>query len=66
MKNEVEVVRVEIPSVVLATVRLAVVGGFGAGKSEPPSEDYLLSNAILVDSASTVLLTEDGIPIVYN
>lgn len=33
----------------------------------PPSEDtYVLDNAILLDSADSVLLTEDGTPIVYN
>ncbi|WP_277232043.1 hypothetical protein [Phocaeicola salanitronis] len=33
----------------------------------PPSEDtYVLDNAILLDSAGSVLLTEDGTPIVYN
>ena len=32
-----------------------------------PSEDvYILENAILLDTTDTVLLTEDGTPIVYN
>ena len=32
-----------------------------------PSEDtYVLDNAILLDTTDTVLLTEDGTPIVYN
>lgn len=31
-----------------------------------PSEDvYILENAILLDTTDTVLLTEDGTPIVY-
>lgn len=40
----------------------------GTGVITPsPSEDvYILENAILLDSAGTVLLTEDGTPIVYN
>lgn len=37
------------------------------GITPSPVEDvYILNNAILLDSASTVLLTEDGTPIVYN
>lgn len=33
----------------------------------PPTGDvYVLNNAILLDSADKVLLTEDGMPIVYN
>lgn len=40
----------------------------GTGSILPlPSEDtYVLDNAILLDSAGSVLLTEDGTPIVYN
>lgn len=37
------------------------------GITPTPSEDvYVLNNAILLDTADTVLLTEDGTPIVYN
>ena len=38
----------------------------GHGEASPaPPEDYILRNAILLDSDG-VLLAEDGVPVVYN
>lgn len=38
----------------------------GHGEASPaPPEDYILRNAILLDS-DNVLLTEDGVPVVFN
>lgn len=50
------------------TMLNASIEARGTGSILPlPSEDtYVLDNAILLDSAGSVLLTEDGTPIVYN
>ena len=50
------------------TMLNASIEARGTGSILPlPSEDtYVLDNAILLDSAGIVLLTEDGTPIVYN
>lgn len=60
-----EIVNVTIETIGVTKVEVLFLGY--ANKPEHAEDDtYQLHNAILLDSAGTVLLTEDGTPIVYN
>lgn len=60
MKSEIEAVRVEIPSVTLAAVRLTVVGGLGQKVSESHE------GAVLLLENGAALLWEDGTPVLLE
>lgn len=47
------------------TVLNSETEGYGRDAPPAPPEDHILRNAILLDS-DNVLMTEDGVPVVYN
>lgn len=60
-----EIVNVTIETIGVTKVEVLFLGY--AHKPDHVEDDtYQLHNAILLDSTDTVLLTEDGTPIVYN